>query len=682
MKHSIPRLIFSLLVLTALLMPASSRAAPGTPEVYVVFAIDTEADNGHPLSQLHPVFNLSSYDRVDCLPFPAKRSTDGLTWTTYTDGTVFNFIAASAGQTEPVTGFQCGNTTNFGNLYYFSRAVAFTVPADGVYDIRVQLAVTGVPTQTASVHVVTDLGGDPNLDDKLSTYTAEYGGFTSGDYVLIAQSLPLLAGQTYWWVADRSCSNEDNCFSVYRGISGSDYTSTIGQIMDPSFRLATLDSYGNPLKMSWFMEMDNFINSGFTQGGEPLDYLSLYDRLLETWAAEIDTYGDEIAYHHHFMTWTGTTWEKRGHEHASDGLYDWHNQALDRMLLDAGFYPSLFRAGWLNNHNQLQAWVERNFLADYGGMMWGGTVWAPYHPSELDYHLPGDMSHWIANCPGLPTPDGVNAAFTQAQAENGPVIYCVYAHQMDNMRGFAEKLSAFLAEAALLHPGVNYRYATALEALQAYIGATDTTPPQLQIAQDSPGLFTVTSDEPLLGQNPYIAARFGPASWAFYQHYPVVPGGLPNTWTVEIPSQTLGLPLIEVAAGGLDLSGNSSTALWSAGLPAFSARKQAGGVMLAWETTTELDLVEFNLYRAEVPDFASAERLNPDPIPAAFAGTPQGGEYQYLDSGASVETTYYFWLELVRTDFSTIQIGPLIVWGQSVFLPLIRVSPLSLSGYD
>ena len=73
--------------------------------------------------------------------------------------------------------------------------------------------------------------------------------------------------------------------------------------MDEDFRNAHVDSYGNPFKMSWFMEMDNFINQGQFQDGTPFDYLTVYQLLLDNWGSEVAQWGDEIGYHHHFMQW-------------------------------------------------------------------------------------------------------------------------------------------------------------------------------------------------------------------------------------------------------------------------------------------------------------------------------------------------------------------------------------------
>ena len=112
--------------------------------------------------------------------------------------------------------------------------------------------------------------------------------------------------------------------------------------------------------MTWFMEMDNYINQGQLADGTPFDYLTLYNLMVDNWGPEIVSWGDELAYHHHFMHWGGSAWV-----HTADLTgYDWHNEALDYMILDADFFPATFRSGWLWSSNASQAWIEQWFPVD------------------------------------------------------------------------------------------------------------------------------------------------------------------------------------------------------------------------------------------------------------------------------------------------------------------------------
>ena len=541
---------------------ASVSTVVGNPAVYVVIAVDTEADNNHPMGSLHTTFDVHNYQRVgsNCQSFTTKYSGDNTNWTTYVDGTVFNFTATPYGGVDPVTSFTCGYNNGYG-LDDYARAVQFTVPSNGNYDVGLQLSVTGTPPDT-NIYVMTDVGGNPDLVHPISTYTAQAASIVNGTYVVIGSNLPLQAGVSYWWVASKQSSGDNsNQFAVYQ--SSTSGSNTFSQIMDPDFRSVITDTNGQSFKMSWYMEMDNFINNGLYTDGRSMNYLTLYNELMNNWGGEVSTYGDEIAYHHHFMYWNGSSWQMGGQEQAISGPYDEHNNALDRMILDAGFFPTDFRAGWLNNDNQMQAWVENWMLADDGGNGWAGVGWEPYHPSATNYQTvdtSNTIDHWIANCPGGPSQAGVNDAFAQAIEDNRPVFYCVYFHQRDDMRSMVAALQGYLNTAATANPDVPFIYETAKNAMQAIMGTTDTVAPMLTLNPVGGDNYTITSNETLWGSGPYIAARYGTGSGAVYDHkITVTPAGV-NTWTVHVEPMNGSMHLEQVGAGTLDLSGNSAVA--------------------------------------------------------------------------------------------------------------------------
>lgn len=78
-------------------------------------------------------------------------------------------------------------------------------------------------------------------------------------------------------------------------------------------------------------------------------------------------------------------------------------------------------------------------------------------------------------------------------------------------------------------------------------------------------------------------------------------------------------------------------------LVSFTAQAKGDGVILAWETGTEIDNAGFSLYRAT--DAAGPYlKINDVLIPAE--GDPvTGASYSYLDTAALGETIYYYQLE-------------------------------------
>ncbi len=172
----------------------------------------------------------------------------------------------------------------------------------------------------------------------------------------------------------------------------------IGPIMNAGYRNAHLDSFGNPFKMTWYMEMDNFINNGVYADGSSMNYLTLYNTFVDNFGPEISTWGDELANHHHFMTWNGSNWVQLTDGNLLNTTYDEHNNALDRMVLDASFFPTDFRSGWLWTSNQTQAWIEKWMLSDFSGPFGGNPSYFTYHPAPGNYALTGNMNHSISGC--------------------------------------------------------------------------------------------------------------------------------------------------------------------------------------------------------------------------------------------------------------------------------------------
>ncbi len=77
----------------------------------------------------------------------------------------------------------------------------------------------------------------------------------------------------------------------------------------------------------------------------------------------------------------------------------------------------------------------------------------------------------------------------------------------------------------------------------------------------------------------------------------------------------------------------------------FTATPVDGGIQLDWKTSSEVDNIGFNLYRAESLD-GERTRLNSEIIPSLVPpGSPFGAEYTYLDTSAVPGVETYYWLE-------------------------------------
>ena len=105
-------------------------------------------------------------------------------------------------------------------------------------------------------------------------------------------------------------------------------------------------------------------------------------------------------------------------------------------------------------------------------------------------------------------------------------------------------------------------------------------------------------------------------------------------------------------------------------LAALSGVARPDGVLIAWETASELHIVGFNVLRREAG--GELQVVNDEFIFAACAGASGGAAYAYQDKQTVSGTTYEYVLEMVKSDGSVQQSGPAwvtVAWW--TLLPLV-----------
>jgi uncharacterized repeat protein (TIGR01451 family) len=110
----------------------------------------------------------------------------------------------------------------------------------------------------------------------------------------------------------------------------------------------------------------------------------------------------------------------------------------------------------------------------------------------------------------------------------------------------------------------------------------------------------------------------------------------------------------------------------------FTAHAEAGHILLAWQTGTEIDNAGFNLHRAATED-GPYVKINPILIPAQ-GNALSGADYYYIDDTAQAGETYYYLLEDIDIYGVSTRYGPVAVGGglsdlpgflHSVYLPVV-----------
>ena len=341
-------------------------------------------------------------------------------------------------------------------------------------------------------------------------------------------------------------------------------------VMDPAFRSGLVDSYGTPVKLTWWMMAGNIFRYATNTNMPHPNSMTLH--LMKKYqGSAIARWGDELSLHYHTFVWT---------DYDGDGKWYW-NQAKDfaetaddfdvilaEMLLEEQTFPVSFRSGW---HAMDNAWQQRldtlllfSMHNDWPAKRTETTepidnvydwsrapsVFVPFHPSPADYQTPGAGRGWNVRSKYMASADSAFMAkiFAQAAAGTDQVV-CLWAHLpetdfLDNVR----KVHTSTVKAASRYPTVPFRYCSAIEAMQRWLHTADTTRPVVsleEIGGTEPLRWKITSSEPTFQPSPFVAAKNR------YEEYIVLPLMRVGARTWETTS---GIPSADLAKVGVALT--------------------------------------------------------------------------------------------------------------------------------
>jgi hypothetical protein len=185
-------------------------------------------------------------------------------------------------------------------------------------------------------------------------------------------------------------------------------------VMDATWRNQLTDSYGTPMKLTWWMMAGNIFRYA-TNTNVPLpNTMTMY--LMKKYQGDaIQAFGDELTLHYHTFVWT---------DYDGDGVF-WWNQAADfnesradfdvtlaQFLLEHEVFPVSFRSGWHAMDDNWQHYLDEilpySMHNDWPAKRTDPTepidnefdwsmspsTWIPWHPSPSDYRVPGPGKGW------------------------------------------------------------------------------------------------------------------------------------------------------------------------------------------------------------------------------------------------------------------------------------------------
>lgn len=124
------------------------------------------------------------------------------------------------------------------------------------------------------------------------------------------------------------------------------------------------------------------------------------------------------------------------------------------------------------------------------------------------------------------------------------------------------------------------------------------------------------------------------------------------------PNSTSPYPFATGSQQTSDLTDNATGGTTDISLASFASAWNYRTVRLAWETTVEVDLLGYNVFRATSPE-GERLKLNPALILPEGQGL-EGASYAYADESAQSGETYYYFLEALDSN-GAYTYGPVVI---------------------
>lgn len=357
-----------------------------------------------------------------------------------------------------------------------------------------------------------------------------------------------------------------------------DPTQNAYKVMDPAFRARFVDSFGQPLKLTWWMMAGNIFRYATNRNMPIPNIMTMY--LMKKYHGEaIRQNGDELSLHYHTFGWT---------DYNGDGLWYWNQTrtfleckddfdfTLCQLLLEEKVFPVSFRSGWHFMDNDWQNYLDQllpfSMHNDYpvhgvdvtepldNNYDWSlaPAEWVPFHPAPENYQRPGSCRGWNVRSAHLSTArnrEYLHDIFKQANAGIDQVA-CIWGHLPEtDFLANIQKIDSVAHHLTTIYPQVKFHYCTAIEAMQRWLRTGDDQAPIVTIEEQPMGedvTFIITVNEPIFQQQPYVAAK------DIYERYLILPCQQigPQQWqTTEPMPRSL---LAKVGTAVCDTVGNQA----------------------------------------------------------------------------------------------------------------------------
>lgn len=320
-----------------------------------------------------------------------------------------------------------------------------------------------------------------------------------------------------------------NCTYNYNVIP--DKTRNFYKVMQPEYRNKFSDSYGNKLKLTWWLMSGNIFRYA-TNKNIPFPNMIVPYSAQKYYGNVFAQFKDELSLHYHTFAWT---------DYDGDGRF-WWNQAKNfiecksdfyftvaQMLLEENIFPVSFRSGWNTMDNEWQAELDKllpysmhneapSYRVDTSEPYDNNFDWRlaskefiPYRPSSQNYQLNGNGHGWNLHSryAGSVSQAEMNSIFVKAKTKDQ--VVCLWGHVWDDtFPEYVLRIDSLAKAAVAANPTVKFRYCTAVEGMQFWRKSEDTIPPEATLSEITIGdevKYKLQTDEPIFQVQPFVAVK-------------------------------------------------------------------------------------------------------------------------------------------------------------------------------
>ena len=336
-----------------------------------------------------------------------------------------------------------------------------------------------------------------------------------------------------------------------------DATRNASKVMAETFRQQFKDSFGNPLKLTWWMMAGNVYRYA-DNTNIPVPNVMTLHLMKEYHGDAIRRWGDELTFHYHPNAWSdengdGVYYWNQVHDNNFNKVRDDFDFTLAQFLLEEETFPVSFRSGCHYMDNVWQQYLDSLLLYNMDNDWpakrltspepvlniydWSkaSSEFVPFHPSAENYQLPGNLRGWNLRSKhiGSVTQAMMDSIFAKA-GRGVDQVACLWGHlPEEDFLTNLQKMDSIAHRSAGKYTNVTFRYCTAVEAMQLWRGTADTTAPVVEMAELRIGdrvSFTIRTNEPIFQPRPFVAVKDR------YERFTVVPCRLigENEWTTEM----------------------------------------------------------------------------------------------------------------------------------------------------